>query len=168
MHFFGSSRPYLGVQTQELNADLAEYFNVKEDGGALVLNVMEDTPAEKAGLKSGDVITRINDDAIEDPGDLIRAMEHRDEGDEVTVTYVRHGKTATAKATLEENRQSGFHMFGAPDGGRQRIRMFRYGDDGADVIVAPPDVRELRELDRFQLKTPRPPLPPGFGSDEII
>jgi S1-C subfamily serine protease len=165
---FAFSRVHLGVQTQELNADLAAYFNVKEDGGALILNVMEDTPAEKAGLKAGDVITKIDEETVEDPGDLVRALSDYEEDDEITVTYVRHGKTATAKATLEDSDGHGFHFFQAPRSGWPRIQMFRSGDDDdEEVIIAPRIERQLRDAERaviearerIRLRVPRAPRP---------
>ena len=56
-----SPRGRLGVQLNELSPQLAEYFGAPE-GGALVAGVTKDSPAEKAGIKAGDVITSINGD----------------------------------------------------------------------------------------------------------
>lgn len=175
MRFF-SSHPQLGVQAHELNADLAAYFNVKQDGGALVLEVMDDTPAEKAGLKAGDVITKIDDETIEDPEDLVRALSDYEEDDEITITYVRHGKSATTKATLEENAGPGFHFFQAPRKDRTHIELRRFDDDDEAVLFAPRPEKELRDIereviearDRVRLHPPRAPLPPGFLDRESI
>lgn len=165
MRMFGP-HPQLGVQAHELDADLAAYFSVKENEGALVLRVFEDTPAEKAGIKAGDVITKIDDESIEDPDDLVRALSDYEEDDEITVTYVRHGKTATAKATLEES-DSGFHFFQAPGKERIRMRKFDGGDDEA-LLHELDAKRQARDVLRLRKAAPAMPLPPKvFGRETI-
>ncbi|MCI0690943.1 PDZ domain-containing protein [candidate division KSB1 bacterium] len=139
-------RPRLGVQVQELNKDLAPYFKVEEKGGVLVLDVTKDSPAEKAGLKAGDVITKIDGEKITDADDLINALREYEEGDEATVEYVRQGKTATVQAALESSGDHGFHIWG-PD--HQKIRIRNFGSDNwrdADLII--PELQQ--HLDRAE------------------
>ena len=97
MWFPGRGR--LGVGIEELTPQLAEYFGTKD--GVLVASVEPETPAAKAGLKAGDVITSVNGKAVSNGGELIEAVQSADDGAEVTVGYVRDKKAATAKATLE-------------------------------------------------------------------
>jgi len=97
--WFAPGRARLGVGIEELTPQLAEYFGTKD--GVLVTSVEPDTPAAKAGLKAGDVITSVNGKAVSDGGELIEAVQSADDGAEVTVGYVRDKKAATAKATLE-------------------------------------------------------------------
>ena len=74
-HFsFYNSRGRMGIQLHSLNEDLAPYFKVKEGEGVLVLSVAEDSPAEEAGIKSGDVIIRIDDAEIEEIDDVFEAL----------------------------------------------------------------------------------------------
>lgn len=134
-NFIALGRPRLGVQVQELNKDLAPYFKVEEKGGVLVLDVTKDSPAEKAGLKAGDVITKIDGKKITDADDLISTLRDYEEGDEATIEYVRQGKTTTVQAALENSDEHGFHIWG-PD--RNRIRIRNFGSDNrrdADLIV---------------------------------
>jgi S1-C subfamily serine protease len=142
-------RPRLGVQVQELNKDLAPYFKVEEKGGVLVLDVTKDSPAEKAGLKAGDVITKVDGEKVTDADDLISVLRDYEEGDEATIEYVRQGKTATVKAALESSDEHDFHIWG-PD--RSRIRIRNFGSDNwrdADLIV--PELQQrLQELGRRQ------------------
>jgi serine protease Do len=93
-----SPRGRLGVQLGELTPQLAEYFGAKE-GGVLVSSVTKDSPAEKAGLKAGDVITSINGDNVRGTDDLVDEL--RDTTGEVTVGIVRDKKSSSVKATLE-------------------------------------------------------------------
>jgi predicted metalloprotease with PDZ domain len=140
-------RPRLGVHVQELNSDLAPYFKVEEKGGVLVLEVTKDSPAEKAGLKAGDVITKIDGEKITDADDLISTLRDYEEGDEATIEYVRQGKTATVQAALESSEDHGFHLWG-PD--RQKIRIRNFGADNwrdADLI-APELEQHLEGLER--------------------
>lgn len=94
-------RPRLGVSLQSLTPQLGDYFGVGEGEGALVTSVREESPAEKAGLKAGDVITEIGGESVDGPGDAMRELSQHDEG-EVEITVVRDKKTRTLKATLEK------------------------------------------------------------------
>jgi S1-C subfamily serine protease len=98
MMFYGRGR--LGIRTATLNSDLTSYFGGTNGKGALVLEVLKDTPAEKAGIKAGDVITRVDNQDVEDPDDLVRAL--RDEEGKVTITLVRKGAKRTVDAELED------------------------------------------------------------------
>jgi membrane-associated protease RseP (regulator of RpoE activity) len=93
--------PRLGVMTDEISGQLAEYFGVKQGQGVLVKEVIEGSAAAKAGLKAGDVIIRLNDETINEVGDLRRAL-NRAESREVTVTVVRDRREQTLKVTLDE------------------------------------------------------------------
>jgi C-terminal processing protease CtpA/Prc len=119
-------RPRLGVQVHELNKDLASYFKVEANSGVLVLEVNEDSPAEKAGLKAGDVIIKIDGEGVKDPDDLIKALDDYEEGEVATIEYVRQGKTEKAEVELEFVDGRGFQFI---EPGRQRIRIHRFAPD---------------------------------------
>jgi serine protease Do len=91
-------RGFLGVQTQDLTEDIATQFNAEK--GALVSEVTQDSPAEKAGLKAGDVITKVNGTEIRDQRHLQLVVTQLPPGTDVTVDYVRDGKTLSTKAKL--------------------------------------------------------------------
>lgn len=91
-------RGFMGVNTQPVSGDLATEFGVNH--GALVTDVTPDSPADKAGFKSGDVIVKVNDASVEDPRRLALAISRLAPGTEVKITYVRNGKTDTAKVVL--------------------------------------------------------------------
>ena len=95
---FGGGR--LGVTTESVSGQFARHFGV--DAGALVKNVTEDSAASKAGIRAGDVITKIDGVTIDDSGDLLRALG--DKSGEVSVEIVRDRKTQTVKVTLEAAR----------------------------------------------------------------
>jgi len=92
-------RGRLGIGIQELTPQLAEYFGTKD--GALVTSVAADSPASKAGIKAGDVITAVNDAAVSSPSELIEAVSKAEDGSSVRLAYTRDHKAGSATATLD-------------------------------------------------------------------
>jgi serine protease Do len=92
------ARGRLGATVQELTPELASYFGVKS--GVLIAGVATDSPAAKAGMKAGDVITAVDGRPIGAAADLVRALPRDDESREVTLTIVREKKEQTVKATI--------------------------------------------------------------------
>lgn len=98
-----AGRARLGVQIENLSDQLAAYFGVK-DGGVLVAGVTADSPAAKAGVKAGDVITKVNGEAVKDGRELVEALGDVNDDGAVTLEVVRDKKTTTLKATIERPR----------------------------------------------------------------
>ncbi|NNE44108.1 MAG: PDZ domain-containing protein [Gemmatimonadetes bacterium] len=152
---FTGTRGYLGVMPTEMGEGLADYFGA-EDGGALVSEVVEDSPAEKLGLKAGDVITEVDGTKISDGADLRRTVaSHDEEGEEVEVVWLRDKKERRGKVTLdvvENDRQFGL----GDDGGTFRwegmgewpdLKQFgRNADDSRIMIRELHGGGELEEL----------------------
>lgn len=90
----------IGVSTQTLTKQLAGYFGVTD--GVLISSVSENSPAAKAGLKAGDVITAIDGEKVSSPGDISRALNKKESGD-VSLTVVRDRSTRTITVTPEKN-----------------------------------------------------------------
>jgi serine protease Do len=95
------ARGYLGVRLQELNNDLASQFGVT--AGALISDVDPNSPADKAGLKSGDVITKINGQSIQDSARVQFIVGEMAPGEVAEIEYVRDQKIGTAQAKLSES-----------------------------------------------------------------
>lgn len=93
---------WLGIRTVDLTEQLAKYFGVKDDRGVLVSEVVEDSPAEKAGLKTGDVIVKADGERIDGTLDLHEVIDEHEEGDQMELLVVRQGTEKKLKATLEE------------------------------------------------------------------
>lgn len=92
------NRAFLGVTSQSMTEELSAQFEVTH--GALINEVTPDSPAEKAGLKDGDVVTKVNQIEIKDSRHLQLTVSQLAPGTEVNVEYVRNGKTAAVKAKL--------------------------------------------------------------------
>ena len=93
-----ATRGFLGVQPQELTPELADRF--KSEHGALIAEVTAGSPADKAGLLAGDVITKINTTEIRGARYLLIAIGQFAPDTEVNVEYLRDGKARTATAKL--------------------------------------------------------------------
>ena len=99
---FGGGRR-IGVSTQPLTRQLADYFGAK-DGGVLITSVSENSPAAKAGLKAGDVITAIDGEKIDSSGDITRSINKKQDG-EISLTILRDRNTRTINLTPEKSKE---------------------------------------------------------------
>jgi len=128
--FGGPARGRLGVRIESLSPVLGEYFGLADGKGVLVLEVLEDTPAERAGLKPGDVITRVGDKPVADSQDLVDALRGR-EG-KVALRVVRHNAGRTVEATLEKPGTPGSGQGWTEIGpGTRRVIRLRSEDDAS-------------------------------------
>ncbi len=91
---------FLGVQVQPVTAAIADGLGLKEAKGALVAEPMPDSPAAKAGIKAGDVITAVNGNAIKDSRELARTIGMMAAGSKVKVALMRDGKSKTLDVSL--------------------------------------------------------------------
>jgi serine protease Do len=105
---FGNNRR-IGVTTAQLSKQLADYFGVSGGHGVLISSVTENSPASKAGLKAGDVITEVNGERVEDAGDFVRSLNKKDDGD-VTLTIIRDRSQRTIKVTPERRQAPAVNM----------------------------------------------------------
>lgn len=95
-------RGYLGIGIQDLNQDLAKSFGVTGSNGAVVTDVKEDGPADKAGMKQGDVILSFQGTPIEDAVTLQRAVTRSMVGSRATVKVMRDGQEKELAVTIAE------------------------------------------------------------------
>lgn len=113
-----SNKAFLGVMTKKVS------------DGAEITEVTKESAAEKAGLKAGDVITKVNDDKIADADDLYQTVGKYKPEDKVTITYKRGGKENKTTVTLGENKQ--LKVFSWRNGDDDMNKQFRF-----DMRTAP-------------------------------
>ncbi|HEX7343127.1 MAG TPA: PDZ domain-containing protein [bacterium] len=138
----GECNVWLGVEVQKLSDQLAEYFKVKDGKGVLVATVIKDAPAEKAGIKAGDVMVKIGDEEVSKPADLREAICGKKAGDEVAVNFLRDGQERTLKVALAEMPKERCEMkcFGGKGTNW-------FGPEGLDLEdIGPRIERHVREL----------------------
>ena len=92
-------RGYLGINIQDISPALQDSFNLKDSHGALVGEVVPDSPASRAGVKEGDVITEVNGHAVRDANDLAFTVSGEGPGAKVTLNLLRDGKPMRLTAT---------------------------------------------------------------------
>src|SRR5204863_9265976 len=92
----------LGVGVQPVTSEIASSLGVKEVRGVLVNSVTPGSPAEKAGIRTGDVITALNGSPVNDPNTLRNRIASTPPGTDVTLTVVREGKEQQLHAKLSE------------------------------------------------------------------
>ncbi|HAP35336.1 MAG TPA: hypothetical protein DCQ28_05120 [Bacteroidetes bacterium] len=92
-----------GMDLMELNKQLADYFEVPNGKGVLVKEVEKDENAAAAGIKAGDVITKVGDETIKDIEDIHDVIDDRKEGDKVNIELYRKGKKTTVSLEISEN-----------------------------------------------------------------
>jgi len=97
-----SSRTFLGVTTDE------------DDKGARITDVTENSAAAKAGLKEGDIITRLDDTKIENQSQLSKAVTSHKPEDKVTVVFLRDGKEQKVVATLGKTSSNEVYSYSTP------------------------------------------------------
>ena len=93
-------RPWIGITMQTLSPDLRNQFDV--DRGVLVSDVFDGDPADEAGIKAGDVITKIGDKDVGTPHDLQFAVLKYGPGDKIPVTLIRNGKKKVVNVTARQ------------------------------------------------------------------
>jgi len=138
LSFYLSNSRRIGVSTMSLTKQLADYFGIADGKGALVTSVTDDGPASKAGIRAGDVITAVDGEAVDSPGDISRVINRKKEGD-VTLTIVRNKSQQTIHVTPREG--GGFSgTTGNPQVGRRIVIPRIEIPTIPDIEIAMPDI----------------------------
>ena len=135
LHWGGA---YLGVELVNLNEPLRAHFGVPEGSGVLVSNVVDDSPAARAGVQVGDIITRFDGEDVTSSRKLTTLVRRAEAGDPAGLEIWRDGKVETVSTTLDErprpDLKAGSYSFSFR--GKEDLD----GDGEIDVFVAPEDV----------------------------
>jgi len=138
------SRGWMGVAIQNITEEMAQYYNIKETKGVYVAKVYEGDPADKAGIKAGDVIFMIDDKKIHSSRDLSLTVAGSLVGEEVDVKLIREGKEKLLKVKLGKrpengseafNENQGFDLFG--------FRLKQMDEDIARKLGYPENIKGL-------------------------
>jgi len=91
---------WMGVYTQEIDDDIIEAFDLDRTTGALVVDVVDDSPADKAGLRAKDIIISYNGEKVTGSEELIDLVRHSDIGQKIEIVYDRNGKEKTTTVEI--------------------------------------------------------------------
>lgn len=94
------TRGWLGVAIQQLSPELMQAFKLENNNGALIADVIADSPAKKAGLKQGDIIVGFNGDQVQESSELPRLVATMQPGTKATVDIIREGKNLSVPVVL--------------------------------------------------------------------
>jgi len=98
----GGRRGYVGISMTNLTPELREFFGASKDAGVLIGSVADNSPADKAGLRVGDVVTAINGKEVKGSWDVYSAMADKRSGDSIRFEVLRGKAKQTIVATAEE------------------------------------------------------------------
>lgn len=140
-------RGFIGVQIQPVTDDMAGAIGLKGTDGALVASVSDDSPAAKAGIKVGDVITGFNDQDIKDPRDLARKVAAVTPGEKTPITVWRQDKSV--ELSIEVGKFDNDKVASNAGGGND----MKSGEQGFDVPTlglslsdVTPDLRQSYQI----------------------
>jgi C-terminal processing protease CtpA/Prc len=136
-------RGRLGVYIEDVSGDLAEYFEIPGGEGVLVEGVVEDSPAEAAGIQAGDIIYKIGGYEICCTEELVKAISKMETGAETPIVLIRKGKQVTVMATVEESEYDKAMQ-------EYKIQLENLGDK--DIIIRGLKSDELTEEEKAELK----------------
>lgn len=95
-------RGWLGVGIQDISDELAESLNLKDPSGAIITHIMRGSPAEKAKLERGDIITHINGKLVHDYHETLEQISRQKPGSEITLTVLRNNKVLQTRTFIAE------------------------------------------------------------------
>ncbi|HEV2800223.1 MAG TPA: PDZ domain-containing protein [Pyrinomonadaceae bacterium] len=162
---YGGTGRRIGITTQTLTGQLADYFGVSGRDGLLVTSVTENSPASKAGIRAGDVITEVDGTRLKNAGELARALNRKDEG-EVSLTIVRDRKTRTVKVRPDrtQNNPTFFTPGAAAVAGIAPVALIaphvRIAPPAAPVPLVAPSINVTPRVNVMPLRAPAAPRAP--------
>ncbi len=110
LFFFSAGGSYLGVGVKEVTAERAKALKLKEEYGVEITTVEPESPADKAGLKPGDVVLEYNGQRVEGTQQFVRLVRETPPGRTVRLTVFRNGSTQTVTAAVAERKRRDFNV----------------------------------------------------------
>ena len=151
----GEDKGYLGVSLQELTPSMAKALQMDDNSGVMINNVVDDSPAEKAGLEDGDVILEFNGKTISDNDDLVKAVRGTSPGDKVKVVVLRNGKNESLEVEVGKHEDKSFVWMSGDDADAPHYKHFGDGDHKVIIMSGDDDFTWTVDQD----------MPFGFDND---
>ncbi len=141
--------PFIGVVTESLPEMLADHLNLKPDTGVIVRSVSPDSPAAKSGIKTNDIVLKINETDINDPETLRAEIRSKKIGDKLKLKTIQKGKPTDLEVTLAERPADAFAdqqqlLEGGPGAANQLLQNLlelnfggALGENGIEEMIDP-------------------------------
>ncbi len=105
-----AKRGFLGVGLTDLSPELRKHFGAPEGAGVMVSQVEDDSPAEKAGIRVGDILTEIDGDQVDSSFDIGARIRKLKDGEQAAIQIVRDGRSQKLTATIAERERPAINM----------------------------------------------------------
>jgi serine protease Do len=146
-------RAWLGVTIREVNQSIADYYGMDRPRGVLINSVNEDTPAERAGLREGDIILSVDSEPIESVSELRNLVSLSPVGEEVDLRVLRDGREKSIGVTLDELpaeamlASTGESIGGEDDGGIEGVKVHSLTPQRRRLTEVPDDIEGVLVVD---------------------
>jgi len=100
------SRPYIGINYQPIDPNIAARYNLPAQWGVYVTDVSANSPASAAGLQQGDIITKVGDITLDETHSYVNTLFTFKPGDQITLTFIRNGQETQVQITLGESKHN--------------------------------------------------------------
>jgi serine protease Do len=158
------TRGWLGVSIQVVTKELADSFGLPAERGALVSEVTPESPAEKGGIKPGDIIVSFDDREIKEMNDLPRLVAATQSGKEVAVKVIRDGKDETVRLTIDKMKDGDEEVSAAGEAGRLGIAVRQLTKE----LAASLRLKESAGVVVTEVKPDSPAMAAGIQRGDIV
>jgi membrane-associated protease RseP (regulator of RpoE activity) len=140
----GTRRGYLGVQLIEMTPELREHFGAPRDAGVLVGEVEKDSPAAKAGIQVGDILTAVNGTRVDSAHDVSRTVRPMKPGETVKIDLSRNRANKQITATVGEPPEKEIRIGGLDREMRKKFHVYK-SKDWSPMVAPLPNLGHLQE-----------------------
>lgn len=137
VHTFQGPRGYLGIGLVQITSDLRSHFGAPAAAGVLISEIAKGSPAEKAGLRVGDVLTAIDGESVAGKWEVVQKIGAHSKGDSVTLRLIRDHRPVTVRATLGETTRPSFDVAPFILHGNKGGAVWHLDEDGSGTIKTP-------------------------------
>ena len=139
---------FIGVQPVEMTPDLRQHFGAPRDAGVFVGSVEADSPAAKAGLQVGDIVTKADGDRIGSTRELVRLVRRKKGGETLTVDVLRNKTTKTVTVTVAQRKESEVRIGELPEKRHGHDGTWNWKSFGTPPVLPPDYEQRLDDLER--------------------
>lgn len=127
--FLGGRGGFLGLELTRLSEELRKHFGAPPESGVLIAKVLDDSPAQRAGLEVGDVIVAVDGEAVASTAQLGRIVRRAEEGDRLAIEVIRDGEALRLEATVVQRERVALDLGEITSGALAGVDWERFGEE---------------------------------------